>query len=560
MEYSADLYADVRVHTATATSKYLHENVVLAAVEEILAAQATSRSPVAYLGAFMTTLEAQGDTDPAVYAGIMTLLDRALAHVPRAVLLSQGPRIASALVGVANRHAEHALVLRGALSCVLRLLVAQPAGAPITADTLKLFRWLLEFVVHPSPLVRSRGQQVCTSAIERTPALSDAAARFVEECLTAAVLRDVEPALFVLNFVRATLGALEPRPLLTAIHAVLRLPSLGHPMLCRGATQVLADVCSDASSHGIIPASALAAIVDTLLVVRPGLPLLVEASSVRACVAAAGALFGAEPAECHARLPALVTAFVRVLRRQHIGGGGEGAGGGGGGEGGAAGGGAAAHNGTGAAPNGSDGEGGGSAPEGPLAASELCKLLDATCRPSMPPEAAGALRWALVGALGPRFGQLCEAVLKMCACYYRGLGEAASPAGDALLDTLAALYADETLGAARPLLLSTLGAAAEAIGPERFIERLPIRVTADEGSTDTSWLLAALRHHIGHARLAFFGSYFLPLAQWLDGQATKLGADGRLNEARHLRNLFEQVWALITSAYLCLPMITSAYL
>ena len=30
MEDSADLYADVRVHTATATSKYLHENVALA--------------------------------------------------------------------------------------------------------------------------------------------------------------------------------------------------------------------------------------------------------------------------------------------------------------------------------------------------------------------------------------------------------------------------------------------------------------------------------------------------------------------------------------------------
>ena len=239
MDSSADLYADIRVHTATATSKYLHENVVLAAVEEILAAQAIPRSPVAYLGALMTSLEAQGDTDPAVYAGIMTLLERALAHVPRAVLLSKGPRIASALVGVANRHAEHAPVLRGALSCVLRLLASQPAGAPITADTLKLFRWLLEFVVHPSPKVRSRGQQACTSAIEHTPALSDAAARFVEERLAAAALRDVQPALYVLNFVRAALGAFESRPLSTAIQAVLRLPSLGHPMLCRGATQVL---------------------------------------------------------------------------------------------------------------------------------------------------------------------------------------------------------------------------------------------------------------------------------------------------------------------------------
>ena len=60
---------------------------------------------------------------------------------------------------------EHAPVLRGALSCVLRLLDAHPEGAAPTADTLKLFRWLLEFVVHPSPKVRSRAPPGAVSAV-----------------------------------------------------------------------------------------------------------------------------------------------------------------------------------------------------------------------------------------------------------------------------------------------------------------------------------------------------------------------------------------------------------
>ena len=51
---------------------------------------------------------------------VASLLERTLSpeHVPRAVLLSKAPRIASALVGVTNAHAEHPPVLKGALSCV----------------------------------------------------------------------------------------------------------------------------------------------------------------------------------------------------------------------------------------------------------------------------------------------------------------------------------------------------------------------------------------------------------------------------------------------------------
>ena len=76
-----------------------------------------TRTPVAYLGALMMSLQAEDSrTEPAVYAGMLTLLERTLSpeHVPRAVLLSKAPRIASALVGVTNAHAEHPPVLKGA--------------------------------------------------------------------------------------------------------------------------------------------------------------------------------------------------------------------------------------------------------------------------------------------------------------------------------------------------------------------------------------------------------------------------------------------------------------
>ena len=132
MSSRVDIYADIRHHADRAGSKYLHENVVLTAVDELLDSQDLKRTPVAYLGALMMSLQAEEKrTEPATYAGMLTLLERALSadHVPRAVLLSKAPRIAAALVAVANTHAEHPPVLKGALSCVLRIFAAQPPGS-----------------------------------------------------------------------------------------------------------------------------------------------------------------------------------------------------------------------------------------------------------------------------------------------------------------------------------------------------------------------------------------------------------------------------------------------
>ena len=88
----SDIFADIRHHAgAQNTTKFLHENVVLAAVEEILDSQKLTRTPVAYLGALMMSLQAEDSrTEPAVYAGMLTLLERTLSpehvSVPRAVV------------------------------------------------------------------------------------------------------------------------------------------------------------------------------------------------------------------------------------------------------------------------------------------------------------------------------------------------------------------------------------------------------------------------------------------------------------------------------------------
>ena len=115
---------------------------------------------VAYMGVLMMSLEAAPAQSPAAGA-ILTLLERTLAAVPPALLASQGARMGQIVVGVSNANVDTPAVLRPALLCVRRLLLALPPRAP---DAAKLWRWLLAFTAHSPPKARPRGQAACTGA------------------------------------------------------------------------------------------------------------------------------------------------------------------------------------------------------------------------------------------------------------------------------------------------------------------------------------------------------------------------------------------------------------
>jgi ribosomal RNA-processing protein 12 len=510
-----DLFGDLRRSSARQ-----QEQAILAAVDEIIDSQSLSRTPVAYLGVIMMSLEAQDGAEPPVFTGMLALLERTLSsqQIPKALLLSKAPRISAALVGVANAHSDQIAVLCGALSCAGRLLSSMlpSAGARLPSDSLKLFNWLLAFVVHIEPQVRARGHQVCCSALDQCAALSPTAAQFVEGQLAAAAMKDVQPALYVLAFLLRGQASFAAGPLESVTRTVMRLLGLGHPLLSRTAADVLVELCS---SDGVV-------LPPTLLVAIMELPLHpagtkhganIDPGALRAAAAAAVGLLDVDPSGCHARLAPLCTAWVRALWHHTV-----------------------------------EGASGGSSEkeEGTIAPAELYDLVGNCVRSQMPSESAEALASAFVSLLEPRYAPLRGVVLEACASLFTGLGQASSPSCDALIKVMAKLYADATLGSARPVLVSSLGQAAKAIGPARFVELLPIRISTD-GGADTSWLLSTMRNHVGNAKLAFFVSYFVPLTQWLEQRVEVMESEKREIEARNLRNLYEQVWALLPGFSAC---------
>ena len=113
--------------------------------------------------------------------------------------------------------------------------------------------------------------------------------------------------------------------------------------------------------------------------------------------------------------------------------------------------------------------------------------------------------------------------------------------------------------ATRAAIMSALGHAAKALGPATFLQLVPLRVATNEGSPDTSYLLTVLHGHIGHASLAHFASYMIPLQEWLRNRADELRGDQREIEAANLRQLFAQVWALFPGYCSCATDAATAF-
>ena len=70
---AADIFDDIRRHAGAAGGKFMHENVVLAAVEEILTQQSLDRSAVSYMGALMLSLQSDAGKHSNLVPTVVTL-------------------------------------------------------------------------------------------------------------------------------------------------------------------------------------------------------------------------------------------------------------------------------------------------------------------------------------------------------------------------------------------------------------------------------------------------------------------------------------------------------
>ncbi|KAJ2908710.1 pre-rRNA processing protein [Coemansia aciculifera] len=94
---------------------------------------------------------------------------------------------------------------------------------------------------------------------------------------------------------------------------------------------------------------------------------------------------------------------------------------------------------------------------------------------------------------------------------------------------------------------AVLGAAVRAIGPQAFLEVLPLNLGGDlrKDQAGRAWLLPLMKSHIRNAPLRYFVDTMLPLADSLAVQSRQFASKGREIEAKVFSALSQQVWALL---------------
>ncbi|MBN3295832.1 RRP12 protein, partial [Amia calva] len=92
-----------------------------------------------------------------------------------------------------------------------------------------------------------------------------------------------------------------------------------------------------------------------------------------------------------------------------------------------------------------------------------------------------------------------------------------------------------------------VGSAVESMGPEVILRAIPLQIdgTQDDLEFPRSWLIPVLRDHVRNTELAFFTSYFLPLAVTLKQRADELDLAGRKLESKVYATLQLQIWSML---------------
>ncbi|KAI3709731.1 hypothetical protein L2E82_39497 [Cichorium intybus] len=99
----------------------------------------------------------------------------------------------------------------------------------------------------------------------------------------------------------------------------------------------------------------------------------------------------------------------------------------------------------------------------------------------------------------------------------------------------------------RKQLHDCLGIAVIALGPETFLNYLPLNLEAQDLSDANVWLFPILKQNIVGARLSFFNESLLDTIRILKLKSAKHEQEGRIHSARSIDGVIYSLWSLLPS-------------
>ncbi|EFJ18450.1 hypothetical protein SELMODRAFT_178120 [Selaginella moellendorffii] len=505
---------------------------VVSAVMEVLKEQGLPLIPTAYFAATMAPLEQQcnaGAVDGADTTAFLTFLATLLPKLPASVLRSTSGKALVVLDKVLGDAKLPAATAKPALSCIECILCAADRSSwPALAGS---FQLLLKFCVDMRPKVRRRAHLCAAqvlSSFHGSAALdkaSDLVASSFEECASPFLAKGKSnedaaagalKLLHMIGAMRLLLPAMSPKTIARVLPSITLLITLKQSLVTRSVLNVLLSL-GRRSRTGVSSAALVGVIRAVLsLVAADNRDVDEVMTAVHVIEQGLSNLYAIDPKLCAGQLPAPFDAITDLFASEQeevvFG---------------------AAECLRGLADRFIDGAMLRQLETDPVAIESICSSVER----SLSYEYSGAWDKALL-VVSALFQKMGEASFRFMKGIVKVLAELQKLRDEDLpyftFDTLLQLH-------------NSFGAAVVAMGPERFLELLPLDMDATQLDKARIWLIPILKQHLVGARLKYFATTIGPLAESLAVKAHERSLQLAGAPAKNAEACAQALWALLPS-------------
>ncbi|KAK2824260.1 hypothetical protein Q5P01_021435 [Channa striata] len=486
---------------------------VLAAVTEVIRSQGGKETETEYFAALMTTLEVVDSAESQ--AAVAYLLNLVMKRVPAPVLMSKFSDTTKALMDVMSKQAssETSSALRWILSCLATLLRKQEASVWTYPSTLQAYHGLLSFTVHSKPKIRKAAQQgVCSilrgsdflftdNAPAHHPAAVTTAKFCIKEMEQAGGSKEDTTTLHILGLLKELMGTFPLGAVKSCCETLLRVMTLSHVLVTASAMQAFHRLFSGKPNASTLSPELNAQIITALYDYLPSENDLQPMLAWLAVMEKAHVhLASLQSSLSLGHLPRLFSAAMSCLLSPHT--------------------------------------------QVVSAATNTLKTLLTECvAPHM--EEMGMIS-ATASAGNPSY------ICKMFRIIEEGLAYRFHASWPFVLQILGCFY--RIAGKqAHSIMTKSLQSLADLRSTPHCPQCCVLNITGydDDLEFPRSWLIPVIRDHVKCTRLAFFASYFLPLASTLRQRAEELEQAGQKLEAKVYQTLQLQIWTMLPGFCTC---------
>ncbi|XP_074641768.1 RRP12-like protein isoform X2 [Tubulanus polymorphus] len=516
-----------RVHRFWSSNSEMHKELlaVLAAITEVIKSRGGKETETEYFAALMTSIESV-DTEESL-AAIVYLLSLVIKRLPFNVLKAKFSEIAKTFYEVLSQHADsnHTSFLKSIFKCLAQVFRVQDAVVWNDSSTTQMFNGLLSFAIHTKPKVRKGAQEAVCALLKGSPFMSqpNAPSHHPAAALTARFcVKHIEESggldsstttLHVLGFLKNIMGTFPKQSTKSVCEAILRVMTLSNVLITSQAMQALHRMFVSQPKESCLSTELNAQLITALYDyqpqendIQPSIAWLtvMEKAHLNLAKSDEKLFFG--------HLPRIYTSCMNCLRTEK--------------------------------------------PEVADSASQVMKqlltegiepLISSATDGSSPNDSIVKTFRCLEAGLSYQYHSSWGMVLKTLAIAFKVLGKKYQKIMHKALVSMADLR-DSFQFAYKGELDHAIGMAIQTMGPRVVLGAIPLQINGDEADNidfPRSWLLPVLRNNIRNTELAFFISYFLPLAARIRARSTALEQGDRNAESKAYKTIQYQIWLLL---------------